>query len=73
MVGSTDMVVVAGPMSDASSRTVQDRFEHVRVTVSPARTVTDGPIRNQSALRALLTQVWDAGAIATRRSLNGHE
>jgi len=61
-VESTDIVVVAGPMSAASSRTVQDRFEHVRVTLSPSHTVIEGPIRDQSALRALLTQLWDAGA-----------
>jgi hypothetical protein len=57
-----DFVVVAGPISAALSRTVHDRFEHVRVTASRSHTVIECLLRDQSALRALLTQLWDAGA-----------
>jgi len=60
-VGSTYFLVVAGPMSAAFSRTVQDRFDHVRVTAGRSHTVIECSVRDQSALRALLTQLWDAG------------
>lgn len=59
---SKDFVVVAGPVSAALSRTVNDRFEHVRVTASRSHTVIECSLRDQSALRALVTQLWDAGA-----------
>jgi hypothetical protein len=60
-VGSTYFVVVAGPMSAAFARTVEDRFECVRVAPGRSHTVVECSIRDQSALRALLTQVWDVG------------
>ena len=58
---STHFLVVAGPMSAALSRTVQDRFDYVRVTASRSHSVIECCIRDQSALRALVTQLWDAG------------
>jgi len=60
-VGSTYLLVVAGSLSAAFARTVQDRFEYVRVTAGRSHTVIECSIRDQSALRALLTQVWDVG------------
>jgi hypothetical protein len=60
-VESTYFVVVAGPMSSAFVRTVQDRFECVRVAGGRSHTGMECLIRDQSALRALLTQLWDDG------------
>jgi hypothetical protein len=60
-VVSTHLLVVAGPMSAALSRTVQDRFESVRVTSSRSHSVIECSVRDQSALRGLVTQLWDAG------------
>lgn len=60
-MGSTYLLVVAGPLSAAFARTVQDRFDDVRAVAFPSHTVIDCAIRDQSALRALLTQLWDAG------------
>ena len=60
-MGSTHFLVVAGPMSAAFSRTVQDRFDCVRVAADRSHTVIECSVRDQSALRALLTQLWDAG------------
>ena len=60
-MGSTYLLVVAGSMSSAFARTVQDRFEYVRVTAGGSHTVLECFIRDQSTLRALLTQVWDVG------------
>jgi hypothetical protein len=57
-----DIVVVAGPLSQAVARTVRDRFADVRVTASGSHTVIQCSLRDQSALRALLTQLWDVGA-----------
>ena len=59
---SIDFVVVAGPLSAAVSRTVHDRFEHVRVTSGGSHAVIECSLRDQSALRALLTHLWDTGA-----------
>ena len=58
---STYRLVVAGPLSTAFRRTVQDRFEHVRVAADGSETVIECSVPDQSALRALLTQLWDAG------------
>jgi len=58
---STHFLVVAGPMSAALLRTVQDRFDYVRVIASRSHSVIECSVRDQSALRALVTQLWDAG------------
>ena len=80
-MGSTHFLVVASPLSAAFSRTVQDRFDCVRVADGQSHTFIECSIRDQSALRALLTQLWDAGGeillvsqILTEspRSPNGH-
>jgi len=60
-VGSTFFLVVAGPMSSAFARTVQERFDDVRVAAGRPHTMITCSISDQSALRALLTQVWDVG------------
>ena len=60
-MAATYFLVVGGPMSTAFARTVQDRFEYVRVVTGRSHTVIECSIRDQSALRALLTQVWDVG------------
>ena len=60
-MGSTHYLVVAGPLPAAFSRTVQDRFECVHVAPGRSHTVIDCSLPDQSALRALLTQLWDAG------------
>lgn len=61
-MGSTYVVVVAGPMSSAFSRTVRDRFDCVRVAAGLSYTVVECLIGDQPALRALLTQLWDDGS-----------
>ena len=58
---STYLLVVAGPMPLVLSQTVQDRFDDVRVAAGGCHTVIECSISDQSALRALLTQLWDVG------------
>jgi hypothetical protein len=61
-VERTNVVVVVGPVSAAVSRTIRDRFEDVRFTVGGSATLIECSLRDQAALRALLTQLWDVGA-----------
>jgi hypothetical protein len=61
-VEPTSVVVVAGPLSAAVTRTILDRFEDVRFTVGGSDTLIECSLRDQAALRALLTQLWDVGA-----------
>jgi hypothetical protein len=49
-------------MPSAAIATVQDRFEDVRVSDSPAGVVIECSIADQAALRGLLTQVWNVGS-----------
>jgi len=48
-------------MSLVLSQAVQDRFDDVRLTAGGCHTVIECSISDQSALRALLTQLWDVG------------
>jgi hypothetical protein len=59
---ATQFVVVTGPVPATLSRTLLERFEDVRVTANRSHTVIECSLGDQSALRALLTQLWDAGA-----------
>jgi hypothetical protein len=60
-VGSTQCVVVSGPMPSAVAGIVRDRFEDVRISTAPAGMVIECSIPDQAALRALLTELWDVG------------
>lgn len=62
-MGSTYCLVLSGPMPSAVIGIMRDRFEDLRVSATPAGTVIDCSIRDQAALRALLTQVWDVGGV----------
>ena len=57
----TIVVVGAGPVSAAVSRTIRDRFADVRFTVGGSATLIECSLRDQAALRALLTQLWKSG------------
>jgi len=60
-VRSTYLLVVAGRMPSGFSRAVQDQFDGVRVAANPSHTVIECSVSDQSALRVLLTQLWDVG------------
>jgi hypothetical protein len=79
-VGSTYFLVVAGPMPSGFSRAVQDQFDDIEVASDRSRTVIQCSISDQSALRVLLTQLWDIGSevllvarIATESARSRHD
>ena len=60
-MGSTYCLVVVGPLPSGFTRAVQDQFDDVQVAAGRSRTVIECSIKDQSALRVLLTQLWDIG------------
>ena len=58
---STYLLVVAGRMPSGFSRAVDDQFDDVRVAASSSHTAIECSVSDQSALRVLLTQLWDVG------------
>jgi len=59
IVGSTYFLVVVGPLPSGFTRAVQDQFDDVQVAAGRSRTVIECSVSDQSALRALLTLLWD--------------
>lgn len=55
-------VTVEGAVAEAVVALLRDRFGAVAVRAEEDRTVLDGPIADQAALRALLTVLWDTGS-----------
>ncbi len=62
IVGSTYFMVVAGRVPSGLSHAVQDQFDDVRVAPGQSHTVIECSVSDQSALRVLLTQLWDVGS-----------
>ena len=60
-MGSTYILVVAGRMPSGFSGAVQDQFYDVRIAAGQSHTVIECSVSDQSALRVLLTQLWDVG------------
>ncbi len=58
-MGSTYFLVVAGPIPSGFSRAVQEQFDDVQVAAGRSRTVIECSLSDQSALRALLSLLWD--------------
>ena len=58
-MGSTYFLIVAGQIPSGFSRAVKDQFEDVQVAAGRSRTVIECSVSDQSALRALLTLLWD--------------
>jgi hypothetical protein len=58
-VGSTYFLIVAGQIPSGFSRAVQEQFEDVQIAAGRSRTVIECSVSDQSALRALLTLLWD--------------
>lgn len=54
-------LALAGTAPAALSDLVRDRFGEVAVRAGPRRTVLEGSIADQAAVRALLGLVWDLG------------
>lgn len=58
---STFELALAGPLPRALTEAISDRFGRVAVRPRSGRTVLEGRIADQAALRALLDLVWDMG------------
>jgi len=75
-VRSTYLLVVGGRMPSGLSHAVQDQFDDVRVAANPSHTVITCSVSDQSALRVLLTQLWDVGCevlLVSRRNRESEE
>jgi hypothetical protein len=60
-MGSTYCLVVDGPLPAGVGDLLSGRFEGVRIYPAAVHTVIECSVSDQSALRSLLTQVWDVG------------
>lgn len=58
---TTFQLALAGPVPGALAERIRDRFGEVRVRPRTGRTVLEGRIADQAAVRALLDLVWDMG------------
>ncbi len=58
---STFELALAGPVPWAVAEVIRDRFGEVAVRRRSGRTVLEGCIADQAAIRALLDLVWDMG------------
>lgn len=58
---STFELALAGPVPAAVADLIRDRFGEVAVRHRSGRTVLEGRIADQAAIRALLDLVWDMG------------
>lgn len=58
---STFELDLAGPVPRAVADMIRDRFGEVAVRRLSGRTVLEGRIADQAAIRALLDLVWDMG------------
>ena len=58
---STFELAVAGPVPGSVAAVIRDRFGDVAVRRRPGRTVIEGRIADQAAVRALLDLLWDTG------------
>lgn len=54
-------VDLAGPLPASRVELIQSRFGDITPRVSAGLTILEGPLADQSALRALLNLLWDAG------------
>jgi hypothetical protein len=55
-------LALAGPLPAAVAGVIRARFGAVTISSAAGRTVLDGVLADQAAVRALLTLVWDVGA-----------
>jgi hypothetical protein len=60
-VTTTYRIVLAGSLPAAVGDVLRSRFEGVQVYPVAVHTVIECSVADQSALRALMTQVWDVG------------
>ena len=58
---TTFQLALAGPVPGALAERIRDRFGEVTVRPRTGRTVLEGRIADQAAVRALLDLVWDMG------------
>lgn len=62
-MASRYLVTVAGPVPAAVAELIRLRFGDVSVSPLPeGRTVLEGEVLDQSAVRALLNLLWDVGS-----------
>jgi hypothetical protein len=54
-------LVVAGTLPRLTETKIRDRFGDVSIASEATRTVLDGIVLDQAALRALLTLLWNGG------------
>jgi hypothetical protein len=55
-------VDLAGPLPASRVELIQSRFGDITPRLSAGMTILEGPVADQSALRALLNLLWDAGS-----------
>jgi hypothetical protein len=60
-VTTTYRIVIAGSLPAAVSGALRSRFDGVRVYPVTVHTVIECSVADQSALRSLMTQLWDVG------------
>lgn len=58
---STYCLIVDGLLPAGVRDVLSGRFEEVRIYPAPVHTVIECSVSDQSALRSLLTEVWDVG------------
>jgi hypothetical protein len=61
-VTSTYHLQITGPVPRSVAELIRARFGDMTITSHPGRTEIQGPIADQSAVRALLNMLWDVGS-----------
>ena len=59
---STYYVIIEGRLTGAVAEVLDQRFDDVRVCRGRQQSLLECRLPDESALRALLTQLWDVGA-----------
>ncbi len=60
-MGSSYELTLQGALPDTVAEVIGDRFGEVTIRRGSGRTVLEGRIADQAAIRALLDLVWDMG------------
>lgn len=61
-MASTYHLALAGPVPRTVAELIRRRFGDVTIRSDADRTVLEGPIADQAAVRALLNLLWDVGS-----------
>jgi hypothetical protein len=72
-VGSRYHLAVAGRVPTGVVDLIRARFGDVAIRAGPDRTVLDGAIADQAAVRALVTLLWDTGSEIRLLRVTGEE